>query len=103
MTNLGCNAKSCNYNKDCCCCLSSIQVAGHDACTCDNTCCSSYSDSKDTATNTIKSPKLSLSIACEADNCIYNADKHCNADHVDISGISATDSEDTVCATFTCK
>ena len=95
--------KSCEHNKDYCCCLSSIKVEGHDACNCDNTCCSSYDEASESATNSAKSPKLNLSIACEADNCIYNEDKLCNADHVDISGICATDADETVCSTFTCK
>ena len=45
-------------------------------------------------------PKDSLSISCEATNCIYNCNKKCDADHVDISGIKATTEKDTVCATF---
>lgn len=102
MTKLGCNVKSCTNNKDNCCCLSSIKVEGDTACNCDSTCCASYEEANG-ATNSTNSPNLSLSIACDACNCIYNTDKHCNADHVDISGIRATESDETVCATFCCK
>lgn len=103
MTDLGCNVKSCEHNKDNCCCLSSIQVTGSSACNCDNTCCSSYDEASKSASNSAKTPKLNLSIACEAVNCIYNEEKRCNANHVDISGVCATNEEETVCATFSRK
>ena len=52
------------------------------------------------ATNMCHLPKDSLSISCEATNCIYNTNKKCDADHVDISGIKAVTEDDTVCTTF---
>jgi hypothetical protein len=45
-------------------------------------------------------PKDSLTISCQATNCIYNTNKKCDADHVDISGIKAVTENDTVCTTF---
>lgn len=104
MTNLSCNASTCTHNSDKCCCLSGIDVNGSTACTCDETCCGSF-DNKDNAGshNSAASPKLNLSIKCAAHNCIYNENSACHADHVDISGITAVNAGDTVCATFTTK
>ena len=100
MGNLNCNAASCVNNCDDHCCLNSICVDGSSACECDDTCCSDYQHKKDSSTNMFHMPKDSLSISCEATNCIQNCNKKCDADHVDISGIKATTEKDTVCATF---
>ncbi|HCH83674.1 MAG TPA: DUF1540 domain-containing protein [Eubacterium sp.] len=103
MTNLSCNATTCSHNSDKCCCLSGIDIKGEDACSCDETCCTSFEHKENTSSNSCGSPKLNLSIKCAAHNCIYNEDNACHADHVDISGITAVNSDDTVCATFTTK
>lgn len=104
MTTLGCNVNACSHNKDNCCCLSSIEVHGNSACKCDETCCGSfYEADSETAKNASESPKINLSISCEASNCVYNEDKKCSADHIDISGICAQDASETVCASFKCK
>ena len=104
MTTLGCNVNACSHNKDNCCCLSSIEVHGNSACKCDETCCGSfYEADSETAKNASESPKINLSISCEASNCVYNEDKKCSAYHIDISGICAQDASETVCASFKCK
>ena len=95
-----CNVKSCCHNEDNCCCLSSIEVNGSNACNCEDTCCGSYFEDKSGEKNSAQTPHVSLSIACQATNCMYNDDKVCHADHVDISGIRATAADETVCATF---
>ena len=81
MAQLDCNVKSCCHNEDNCCCLS-------------------YFEDKSGEKNSAQTPHVSLSIACQATNCMYNDDKVCHADHVDISGIRATAAHETVCATF---
>lgn len=104
MTSLGCNVNSCAHNRDNCCCLSTIQVQGKSACECDGTCCGSFDEAGNGASkNSCKSPKESLSVSCEATNCVYNEDKKCSADHINISGICASESNETVCASFQCK
>ena len=100
MGNLNCNAASCMHNCDNQCCLNSICVEGSSACQCGETCCSDYEHQKPGATNMCHLPKDSLSISCEATNCIYNTNKKCDTDHVDISGIKAVTEDDTVCTTF---
>lgn len=104
MTNLSCNAATCTHNSDKCCCLNSIAIRGTTACSCDETYCESYVNQNATgASNSACTPKLNLSIRCAAHNCVYNKDSSCQADHVDISGITAVNADDTVCSTFTAK
>lgn len=106
MTGLGCNVISCahNDNENKLCCLSSIQVQGNSACKCDDTCCGSYEEAKgNSATNASKAQNASLNVSCEATNCVFNENKKCSADHISISGVCASDSCETVCASFRCK
>lgn len=104
MSSLGCNACGCEHNKDNCCCLSSIHVQGKSATTTDCTCCGNFKEQdENSAKNSTACPKLTLDIKCDASNCVHNSDSRCVADHIDISGISATESGDTVCASFKCK
>ena len=103
MTDLGCNVTSCTHNNEQRCCLNSIEVKGNNACQCDETCCGSYFEEKSGSKNAAEAPKVNLSINCEATNCVYNHSQKCNAEHVDISGIRATASDETICATFRSK
>ncbi|MBO5459580.1 MAG: DUF1540 domain-containing protein [Lachnospira sp.] len=103
MTDLGCNVTCCCHNEEQRCCLNSIEVKGDTACKCDDTCCGSFYEDKSGAKNATESPNVNLSIICQATNCIYNHSEKCNAEHVDISGIRATTSDETVCATFRSK
>lgn len=107
MASLGCNAASCMYNADSCCCLSSIHVHGKSADSVGDTCCGDYKEKDGSSIkNSMGSdacPKLTLSISCDATNCIYNSMNSCEADHIDISGLCATDSSDTVCTSFKCR
>lgn len=104
MSSLGCNAIGCEHNSDNCCCLSSIHVEGKSARSVDCTCCGDFKQQSDSSVkNSAVSPKLSLNIRCDAANCVHNSDNQCIADHVDISGICADKSCDTVCSSFKCK
>jgi hypothetical protein len=89
---------------DNCCCLSSIHVQGKAADTTDCTCCGDFKEkSGNSFKNAVASPKLTLDIRCNAANCVHNTESRCVADHIDISGICASESCDTVCASFKCR
>lgn len=100
MTGLDCSVSTCYYNEDKCCCRSEIQVNGDSADKNDDTCCGSFKKQSSETTNSSKTPNPELSVGCDALNCVYNEDKICNADHIDISGHSADKSEQTLCSTF---
>lgn len=100
MTALDCNVSTCGFNSDRCCCKNEIDVkGGSDAKTAD-TCCSSYKNEHDCATNSAKSPNGCLLVQCDVTNCVYNASEKCSADHIDISGNGANKSDQTICASF---
>lgn len=100
MTNLGCNAKQCTHNKDKCCCLSGIEVGGSKAEKTEDTCCSNFYEDSSGFKNSAETPKVDLNVACEATSCTYNSNCLCNARHIDISGICASEPDGTVCATY---
>lgn len=101
MAELKCSVTNCGYNNENCCCKGDITVGGKCACTSDETCCESFRDSqRDSYMNALDRPCKTISIDCEATNCVYNKDLRCYADHVDISGCGAADCKETLCNTF---
>ena len=101
MAQLTCGAECCSYNKDHYCCKGDIMVGGKHAESSDCTCCESFHKrSGESYTSAISHPSPTISIDCEAVKCIYNADYRCKAERVAIKGSKATNSMETVCATF---
>ncbi|MEL7596841.1 MAG: DUF1540 domain-containing protein [Clostridiaceae bacterium] len=43
---------------------------------------------------------MSPKVTCDAENCVYNQNKLCNADSVQITGLTAHTSGATQCETF---
>lgn len=103
MTNLNCCVESCAFNKSECCCLNNIEVGGHKAEAPTNTCCQSFEEQSGAFTNDAMEPEMHLEVACEAKNCVHNSQGMCDAEHIDIAGISASASGETLCATFHCE
>lgn len=101
MTNLKCSATNCLHNCDCYCCRGEILVEGTDAKIKDNTCCGSFDlKTEGFAKNNCGHPSESLTVGCEATNCIYNKQRVCHAERIDISGPTAKNPQATECATF---
>lgn len=101
-SNLECGVIHCSSNCDNHCCRSEIHVGGTQAHKSDDTCCSSFTNIPEGTTNNVgyKNPNESLSISCDAVNCVYNESGKCDADAISVTGTSATDTHSTECATF---
>lgn len=103
MADLKCSAENCTYNDQHLCCKGDIMVGGKHADCCDDTCCESFSErreGRDSFKNSTCHPTRTISIDCEATQCVYNSDYKCTAGHVDIKGCGACDCQGTACATF---
>lgn len=101
MTELKCTAAHCAYNNDCCCCKGEIHVQGSTADTRESTCCGSFDDrTRNCGCNAADMPERKLKVSCDATNCIYNKERMCSANHIDIQGASAHVADKTECATF---
>ena len=103
MADLKCAVENCYYNDQHLCSKGDIQVGGKNACTCDETCCESFSQAKEGRTsfrNSVGQPSGTIRIDCKAQKCIHNVNCECVADRVDIKGCGACDCEGTACATF---
>ena len=101
MAELKCGVENCCYNQECCCCKGDIMVGGKHADTCGDTCCESFSQkSSDSYTSSLNHPSVTISIDCEATNCMHNSNYKCYAEHVDIKGRGASNCIETECATF---
>lgn len=97
---LVCSAKNCAYNEDMYCSKGEILVGGDEAQSSGETCCTSFRERGEGATNSVGTPSQEIEIECEACNCKYNDQCVCHADKVGIAGSSACDCEDTCCGTF---
>ena len=101
MAELKCGVENCSYNKDKCCCKGDIMVGGKHADCCNDTCCESFAQKRDDSyTSSLEHPCRTISIDCEACDCMYNKNYKCHAEYVNISGNGASESGQTVCNTF---
>ncbi len=102
MSRLVCDAVNCANNHDRLCCLEEIEVCGCDACDCEETCCGSFIEGRNSAMNSLAdvSAEENTQIACEAGTCAFNSDGFCGADRVRMEGEYAHRSDATCCGTF---
>ena len=100
MTALDCCVANCKYNAENYCSRNEIDVKGTSANTSDDTCCGSFKDQGFESSNSTKDPNPTLSVSCEATNCIFNESKLCSAEHIDIAGFGANESSQTLCSSF---
>ena len=101
MTKLECSVKNCMHNSDNYCCKSASLVDGNEAVKPNETCCASFDENKGGAfTNLFKTPETRLEVECDAVKCVYNEDRRCAAERIDIAGDGACECGQTRCATF---
>ena len=103
MADLKCMVENCCYNEEHLCCKGDIMVGGQHACSCEGTCCESFTqrrEGRDSFKSSVVHPSKTISIDCEAIKCVYNSNYKCHADHVDIRGCGACDCAGTECSTF---
>lgn len=103
MPNLKCSVCNCGSNEDGRCCRPDIDVKGPHACDCEDTCCHSFTQQNDqSAVNSsgYQHPNDALEIHCSAENCVYNDNKLCTAESIDIDGNGANNARGTQCSTF---
>lgn len=113
---LSCSAINCVHNMSGLCSANTIHVLGSGAFTSSQTMCNTFAEKglKNAIANignmnivgeikqvfTKESIEMSPAIKCEAINCLYNSNRICSADHVQIQGLDANGSEGTDCETF---
>lgn len=96
--NVNCNATNCLYNFSRECKAGSINVDGQSAMSTSGTTCTTFVDkSQSSFVNSVDhSDTYTGNIRCEAYNCVYNKDKDCHAEKVEI------DAQNARCNTFKC-
>ena len=101
MTYLQCSVQECTYNTQNCCCAKGIHVEGAAAHQSEETCCETFAE-KNGATNAAdqRSANRCMTISCDADNCVYNRNRMCTAESVDIHGANCHSKDQTNCGTF---
>lgn len=113
---LSCSAETCVHNLNGLCSANKIHVAGVSAHTSDGTQCGTFAQKGfvNAVTNMFNmnvsgeirqlfnndSIAMSPKIECDAVRCVYNADRECNANSVQVMGMHANNSAGTQCETF---
>ena len=103
MPKLKCGVDNCFYHYEQYCTRDRIKVAGHDATSSLETCCSNYKRRRndyDFEAGSFDTVSEYLSISCECENCIYNSNLICKATNIKISGADALNKYETECETF---
>ena len=104
MTRLDCTVTSCLYNKESCCCKDKIEVGAEGASRHSrDTCCASFRERGEGVRSSVDIPTKNTDVACQAVECTFNENCHCQAKHIGIAGGAACDCRETECATFRCK
>ena len=103
MTILKCSAANCVYNDAHQCSRGEINVMGESARIADETCCGSFQEKSDAATNGMECHRGCEKIECKAHNCAYNDNCKCTAAAIDVDGSRAQCCHETKCGTFACK
>ncbi|WP_411676231.1 DUF1540 domain-containing protein [Caproicibacter sp.] len=106
MTNLHCDVTNCGNNKSKSCCRPDIMVGGPRASASTQTYCANFIDTEENRgipKNAVdhQSPNPSLDIHCEVTKCVYNENRACSADRIDIRTTNVNNGQvKTECATF---
>lgn len=103
MPSLVCNVSTCGHNKSNLCCKEGIQVGGENAFTSEATCCESFTEKTKDFLNSTETPQASMSVICEAENCVYNKIRMCNAESISIAGGPVSSAGKTECNSFVPK
>lgn len=126
MPELKCTVQTCMHNQNYYCTLDKIQVGGNSAQRAEETSCDSFQERGGAQTNSFGgsysnfqsnsysgaagmgmgnstgSASACSCVDCQAVQCKYNDNCHCNAGKISVEGGNACQSSQTECATFTC-
>lgn len=96
---LNCSATNCTHNFNSQCKAGAINISGQSALKSGETTCTTFiNESKSSFVNSIDALETDVcNIKCEACNCIYNENKGCHANNVQI------DMQNACCNTFECE
>ena len=102
MTKLSCSVTHCSSNSSSQCCRPEILVGGPNAAGAADTNCASFTKLPSGATNSVGYDRVnaSMPVSCEASHCVFNSNRMCEADTIQIRGSNALETGQTECATF---
>lgn len=106
LNRLSCQVTSCLHNESNLCCLSKIKVDGPSASSSSGTCCASFAERNNSASNSTGNDCAcpETKIDCKAEKCTYNDNCKCEADNVNVGCCchAPKSMSETECDTFKC-
>ena len=102
MYKISCSVGNCSHNNEGVCYANRINVGGQGTDKACGTCCGSFLDEKhySTLTNNTNSQGACDCLVCGVTNCVYNDNKLCTAEIINVSGAGANIYNETNCETF---
>ena len=106
MNRLSCQVSNCNNWDSGLCCLNKIKVDGPSASVSSGTCCASFSERNQDASNSntlfSNSAEPETNIGCKAETCVHNKHCKCTANNVNVGCCcsSPKSMSETECCTF---
>lgn len=102
MQKIICDVTNCSHNNSGTCYADRVNIVGEGVSVEEETCCGSFLDSRlySTLTNSSSGGKNCTVLTCKATECVYNKNKLCNLDSIQVSGGPANIYSETYCASF---
>ncbi len=102
MYKISCSVGNCSHNNDGVCYANRINVGGQGVDKACGTCCGSFLDEKhySTLTNNTNADGPCDAIVCTAEKCVYNDNKLCTAETIQVNGDNVQLYTESECSTF---
>lgn len=102
MAKINCSVSNCSHNKSNTCYSNIVNIGGGCASKSCTTCCGNFLDSKNyaTLTNNTNSNGPCDALVCSVESCLYNSNKSCTAENIDVLGNNVKIYSETNCSTF---
>lgn len=102
MTKINCSVSNCSHNKSNVCYANIVNISGGKAEKECNTCCDNFLDYKgySNLTNNTNSSGPCDSLVCSVNTCIYNNNRACSAETINVSGNNVVVYSQANCSTF---
>lgn len=102
MTKINCTVSNCSHNKSNTCYSNIVNIGGGCANEVDTTCCGNFLDCKgySNLTNNTNSNGPCDALVCSVENCLYNCNKYCKAENINVMGNNVKIYSETNCSTF---
>lgn len=102
MNKINCSVNNCSHNASGVCHSNRVNIVGFGAVESKDTCCGSFLDERNysTLTNNTNSTGPCDCLVCKAEDCLYNKNKECTLDAINVGSGESNIYTETCCESF---